>query len=434
MAATSQSIKIRFTGDADGVKKAARQAEDAVQSFGKKALGGIAKLAAGIPDMLSGIVSSLPPQGQLLAGVLGAGLAAALLPIVGAAISSAVLLGLGGGVLALGIKSAMNNPEVTAAFDGLKQKASKVFADFGKPFVDPLLRAFKTFGTALDALKPSFDRIAKMIAPIVDKLAPALAQFAKNAMPGIEAAVKASVPLFETLAAKLPLIGKAVSVFFEKIASSGPEANVFFGDMLDLIAGLIVLLGSAIARMAKWYVSLRESLSKGKQLFLEFSVAAIGYLGKLLDGAARALSWVPGLGPKLDRARSEFAEFARGANAELNKVRDRNVRINVWSNVGAVVANVANQLSRLGNMQVPSKAPGRANGGRVQAGRTYKVGERGPEYLTMGASGNITPNHALGGGSGNNYYAIVDVGNGVKQAIKLEFKQLKQGAMQMGAW
>ena len=39
----------------------------------------------------------------------------------------------------------------------------------------------------------------------------------------------------------------------------------------------------------------------------------------------------------------------------------------------------------------------RAEGGPVSKGRSYIVGERGPEMFTPGASGNITPNHALGG-------------------------------------
>ena len=42
---------------------------------------------------------------------------------------------------------------------------------------------------------------------------------------------------------------------------------------------------------------------------------------------------------------------------------------------------------------------GMAAGGAVSAGQTYLVGEAGPELLTMGASGMVTPNHALGGGS-----------------------------------
>ena len=42
--------------------------------------------------------------------------------------------------------------------------------------------------------------------------------------------------------------------------------------------------------------------------------------------------------------------------------------------------------------------PGRALGGPVRPLRSYVVGERGPEILTMGATGGfVTPNHALGG-------------------------------------
>ena len=39
----------------------------------------------------------------------------------------------------------------------------------------------------------------------------------------------------------------------------------------------------------------------------------------------------------------------------------------------------------------------RANGGSVRGGKSYIVGERGPEMFTPGVSGMITPNHALGG-------------------------------------
>jgi len=43
----------------------------------------------------------------------------------------------------------------------------------------------------------------------------------------------------------------------------------------------------------------------------------------------------------------------------------------------------------------------RAAGGPVLSGRSYLVGENGPEMFTPGASGMITPNHALGGGQMN---------------------------------
>jgi hypothetical protein len=40
----------------------------------------------------------------------------------------------------------------------------------------------------------------------------------------------------------------------------------------------------------------------------------------------------------------------------------------------------------------------KASGGPVTGGSSYIVGEKGPELFTPGASGMITPNHALGGG------------------------------------
>jgi tape measure domain-containing protein len=42
---------------------------------------------------------------------------------------------------------------------------------------------------------------------------------------------------------------------------------------------------------------------------------------------------------------------------------------------------------------------GRADGGRVSSSKAYVVGERGPELFMPGNSGNIVPNHALGGGN-----------------------------------
>ena len=44
-----------------------------------------------------------------------------------------------------------------------------------------------------------------------------------------------------------------------------------------------------------------------------------------------------------------------------------------------------------------SLIPGLANGGSAKGGKSYIVGEKGPELFTPGVSGMVTPNHALGG-------------------------------------
>jgi len=49
----------------------------------------------------------------------------------------------------------------------------------------------------------------------------------------------------------------------------------------------------------------------------------------------------------------------------------------------------------------PGSSLFRAEGGPVSRGKSYIVGERGPEMFTPGSSGMITPNHELSGGSTN---------------------------------
>lgn len=427
MALGLRTIKIKFSGDTKDLDKATKEAEKSVKGFGERLAGGLATVGTLVQKSLSGAVKAIPPMGQALAVVLGGGLAAALAPVVGAAITTAVLGAVGGGALALGIKSAMDNPKVVKAFDGLKKKASKLFDDFGKPFEKPLIRAAGTFKKVLDDLRPYIQRIGKTIAPVIDKLAPALAEFLKRAMPGIEKAVAASVPLFETLAEKLPKIGEAVSIFFEQIAEGGPGANEFFGDMLDVIINIIAGIGTLIGTLASWYIDLKDKLQKAKDLWVVFKVDALKQIGAILDGAVRALSWIPGIGPKLQKAQRDFRDFQAEANKELQKIRDREVSIRISTNIGQIAGQYANLVA--GIVSKGGKVGGkRASGGPVSTGRSYLVGERGPEVVTMAGNGYVTPNRDLQAGGGDTYEIHVDLGNAVRQVIRINNRDLKRRA------
>jgi len=60
----------------------------------------------------------------------------------------------------------------------------------------------------------------------------------------------------------------------------------------------------------------------------------------------------------------------------------------------AAAGVVANGLAQVSQIRSQTYS-GRALGGQVRAGESYVVGERGPEVLTMGGSGSITPNEAI---------------------------------------
>lgn len=69
-------------------------------------------------------------------------------------------------------------------------------------------------------------------------------------------------------------------------------------------------------------------------------------------------------------------------------------------------------------------AGARADGGPVSGGKTYLVGERGPELFTPSGSGNITPNHQLSGGNVSVYVTIK--GNADAQTIRASASQAYQ--------
>lgn len=66
------------------------------------------------------------------------------------------------------------------------------------------------------------------------------------------------------------------------------------------------------------------------------------------------------------------------------------LRVPLAFSIGALAA------AQVAQIQSQTYQGARAMGGQVQAGSSYLVGERGPEVVTMGATGYVTPNHRMG--------------------------------------
>lgn len=89
---------------------------------------------------------------------------------------------------------------------------------------------------------------------------------------------------------------------------------------------------------------------------------------------------------------------------------------------GAMSGSSSSIISGLGGA-LSSYGGGVANGGPVQAGRSYTVGERGPEIFTPATAGNITPNSQTGG-SGVTVVQNINVSTGVQQTVRAEIRQM----------
>jgi hypothetical protein len=202
-----QSVFSRFT---DAGKAAADRFTDGFKSATETGLQGVFS-----GDVVSTIVK----------GISIAGLATLLAPVLGAAITAALGLALGGGVLAAGIAGAFKDPIVLGAAKGTLANLKAGLEGFGKYFTAPMENFFVRFQEFVKTMKPQLDSLGKAFGPILTVLGNGLIGFLQNSIPGILRAAEAATPLFQVLADKLPMLGDSLGRFFDHIADGAPRCR-----------------------------------------------------------------------------------------------------------------------------------------------------------------------------------------------------------------
>lgn len=355
----------RFTSGAasGGIPSKNNAADDFVS--GARSIG----MAAG-DKMADGLSASL---GTFFTSTLGvivmAGittLTALVVPAIASAIASGLLLALGGGVIALGIAAALRDPVIAGAAEELGAKFGELFSKFGEAFRGPLATVMERIAAFLTEIEPVVLHLAEVFAPIVEQLGISLVGALQNAIPGIVEAIEAAAPLLETLANKMPAIGQAVGDFFRYIADSGPEANQFFADLLDLIIWIIPKIGRLIEVIADWYGFTRRGIK-----------AIIGFFGDLWDAIRSGIS----------RARGFLRTLLNSVNAVINPIQSIVDRLNGIRSKSVTVT--IRQVFRTIGQKIGDFVTGNASGGIVGAatGGIHSglrwVGEQGPELVKL---------------------------------------------------
>lgn len=339
----------------------------------------------GLKTTMSGIFSG-DFISTLIKGALITLAAGALAPAIGGAITSGILLALGGGAIGIGVASALQSPRIQTAIEGIKGRLKSMFDSFGKNFQGPLEDFFAPGNGGgggiigvLDQVQSMIDGIGRTFGPVADNLGDGIIGFLQEAMPGILRAVDASAPLVDTLADELPGIGKAIGKFFDSIKDGAPGATVFFRDLLNFVEWLIPAIGVIIEAFTNMYVWVR-------QVFLRLNILAADWAYALITAASAAFSWIPGLQPKLLNARKTIEKFRDGANRALNDVHDVDisVRLHVFGLAAAnAVIDTTRTLSRLGYIgKAAGGAVGQAASGGPRSNRVW-VGEQGPELVDL---------------------------------------------------
>lgn len=228
--ATSASLQelitqLDRTGDTS-LEKGIRQAERDLRKWQRLAKqmtpdAGAAGAGGGITDAAGAAFTVAPPHLK----AAGAALAAGTAPFLGAAISAAVLGGVGAGGIIGGIALAAEDPEVKAAGSDLAEALASGFRSAAEPFTAPLVDSLNQLkGTGLNAAGTLAPGLAKL-AGTVDALSDGVDGLVGNALPGFSKALNAAVPLVRVAAEELPEVGAAIGDFFSAV-SEDPDGSI----------------------------------------------------------------------------------------------------------------------------------------------------------------------------------------------------------------
>jgi hypothetical protein len=280
-------------------------------------------------------IQTLPPQVQ--AGLVGGIAAAATLavPLIGGAIAAGALLGLGGGAIALGISSAIEDPAVSASFERLGEYAHDSLRDASQPLVQPLLDGVAKVEAAFGRAMPMIGRAFTSLAPTVDRLFDGVVGFMDKVGPGLDKALGAAGPVLDKLAAELPGLGESIGFMFEQFSRGSEGAIAAVGALFTILNDNLMVFGLAVN-------SASDSLG---------ALAAI-MKGEFLE-AARILADIEPVGRRMGatvgRALKEAADAANAANPSFQQMQQSiaNTAYTADTVFGAAVGKVFNSILSL---------------------------------------------------------------------------------------
>lgn len=269
-----------------------------------------------------------------------------------------------------------------------------------------LLGLLGPIGTVTRAFYTLYDKVVghSYIPDMVDEIGENIARLQGNMVKPIQGMTQAAADAFKQLQTEIG--GILARLFPTEGAISGLQAEL---KQLDeaLAAKLISpeVWSKARERLDKELAELRQKASEER-------ASDIGIW--TTEEAQRELeSWSVEMGdivPKVEAANDNFAssfeDMTRRVADSVGSLVDA-IRGGDFFDILDGVIGVFSSLGSTGlfgtkiadAINMPSFGGFRANGGPVSSGRSYIVGERGPEWFTPGRSGYITPSSKSGGSS-----------------------------------
>lgn len=325
-------------------------------------------------------ISSAGSSPYVIAGV--ATLVGALAPIIGALLGGAIVLGVGGGLAAIGIMAASKAKAVQDAFGRTKETIGKTLSEAAKPlepvlihaadavsqfakdagpmlkqiftdmapvltrFFDTMMGAFRKAAPALQPLAKAFNMIMDALSPVIAdtivKIGEALGQLGKEfqkkeAIQGfvdliammlatIPAAVQVIVFLTQTFEDLWPSIKQVIDAVMELGTAVGPILLTLFKGYMDYIGFILPL----IADLISFFASLISAVVDGAPKVTGALKGIVNWVGNVKGktitlaqrGASTVIGWAKGVIGWVGNVKGKVIALAqRGASTVIGWVK-----------------------------------------------------------------------------------------------------------------
>jgi hypothetical protein len=278
------------------------------------------------------------------------------------------------GKLGIGISAAELK---TMSFDQVTGALSKTFEGQASKQAD-------TFAGKMQRLNVAFDEGKETVGSFVlDAITPLVSGIVNNVIPRI-------TQLSETIGKKLAPVFANLATFFKDVLI--PIFGAWWGYITEIvIPGIVnffepILQGlfSAFGKIAKAIKDNEENLAPLFGAFKAFASFVAQVLAPVIGNVlGAALKIIGDLIAGLITGFSKLIGFIDGTISAVKRL------------IALVMANPV--VSGIGNLISSTFGGFRANGGSVNSGTPYVVGERGAELFVPKSSGTIVPNGAMGG-------------------------------------
>jgi tetratricopeptide (TPR) repeat protein len=202
---------------------------------------------AGITISQSLTKAMMASRGLIIPPLVAIG--AMVAPVLGAAISSAIVGAAGTGGLVGGIVAASQDQRVQEAAKQVGDRIGGSLTEAGAVFVGPVIESLRILDDAGDRLADNFGKAGAKIAPVLPALAGGISGFADAVGPGFIRAMDSAKPVIRAISSELPKIGDAVSDFFDKISDDPDQAVMGIVAISQAIQSTIDAAGSLLSTL-----------------------------------------------------------------------------------------------------------------------------------------------------------------------------------------